>query len=113
MECLRLRVKNLDFENQTIAVRSGKGDKDREAILPSRLIKSMQHQSEHEQLLHEHDMNHGHGSVAMPYSLARKYPDAQYELAWKFVSQHVCRVVIPVPALYAAIIFIRAMSSRQ
>ena len=85
MECLRLRVKDLDFENQTITVRSGKGDKDCVTILPSRLIKSMQHQSEHVQLLHERDMNHGHGSVAMPYSLGRQYPDAQYELAWKFV----------------------------
>ena len=85
MECLRLRIKDLDFESQTITVQSGKGDKDRVTILPGRLIESLRHQADHIRLLHEQDMNQGHGSVAMPYSLARKYPNAQYELAWKFL----------------------------
>jgi integron integrase len=85
MECLRLRVKDLDFENQTITVRSGKGDKDRVTILPARLADTLRHQVDHVRLLHDRDLQTGHGSVAMPHALARKYPNAPYELAWKFL----------------------------
>lgn len=85
MECLRLRIKDVEFNQQTITVRSGKGDKDRVTVMPAKLVDPLRHQVDHVRLLHERDMQMGHGSVAMPYSLARKYPNAQYELAWKFL----------------------------
>ena len=54
-------------------------------MMPARLVDPLRHQVDHVRLLHERDTQMGHGSVAMPYSLARKYPNAQFELTWKFL----------------------------
>jgi integron integrase len=85
MECLRLRVKDIDFEQSAIIVRSGKGDKDRRTLLPEPLIPHLQSQIESVRLLHERDLDAGFGSVYLPFALDRKYPRAKFELGWQFV----------------------------
>jgi integron integrase len=85
MECVRLRVKDLDFGLSQVVVRNGKGFKDRVTILPENLQTLMKTQLEYARRLHENDLNKGFGTVHLPYALARKYPNAQKEWIWKFV----------------------------
>jgi integron integrase len=85
MECVRLRVKDLDFGLSHVVVRNGKGFKDRVTILPENLQTLMKTQLEYARRLHENDLNKGFGTVHLPYALARKYPNAQKEWIWKFV----------------------------
>jgi len=84
-ECLNLRVKDVDFDYRQILVRDGKGAKDRVTMLPEQAIEPLRRQLEHAKELHEHDLASGHGDVELPDALARKYPRAPYEWAWKFV----------------------------
>jgi integron integrase len=84
-EALRLRVKDLDFGFRQIVVRDGKGGKDRFTVLPAKLIEPLQKQLEFVRKLHEQDLRHGLGRVAMPFALARKYPNAEKEWAWQYV----------------------------
>jgi integron integrase len=90
MECLRLRVKDVDLEYRQILVRDGKGDKDRVTMLPDKLIEPLRAHLERARGLHARDLREGYGEVNMPYALARKYPRAGREWAWQFVfpSQH-------------------------
>ncbi len=85
MECLRLRVKDLDFEYKTITVRDGKGEKDRITPLPETIIPDLRRQIERVRLLHEEDLAAGYGEVYLPYALAEKYPGAARELAWQYL----------------------------
>src|SRR5687767_11367229 len=85
MECVRLRVKDLDFEYKTVTVRDGKGEKDRITPMPDSLIQPLQRQLERVRLLHEEDLAAGFGSVYLPNALDRKYPNAATELAWQYV----------------------------
>ena len=85
MECVRLRVKDLDFEYKTVTVRDGKGGKDRIAPLPESLIPALQRQIERVRLLHEDDLAAGCGSVYLPYALETKYPNAATELIWQYL----------------------------
>lgn len=85
MEVIRLRVKDVDFEYQTITVRSGKGNKDRVVTLPAGLIPYLKKQFESVKLKHQLELAAGFGSVHMPHALARKYPNAAYEFGWQFV----------------------------
>ncbi|HJR80329.1 MAG TPA: integron integrase [Anaerolineales bacterium] len=85
MECVRLRVKDIDFEYKTITVRDGKGEKDRITPMPDSLIQPLQRQLERVRLLHEEDLAAGFGSVYLPNALDRKYPNAAAELAWQYV----------------------------
>jgi integron integrase len=84
-ECLKLRVKDVDFEYRQIVVRDAKGGKDRVTILPDSVIDSLKRQLERVKALHERDLAAGYGDVELPEGLARKYPRAAYDLAWKFV----------------------------
>jgi len=84
-ECLRLRVKDLDFGNMTLVVRAGKGDKDRSTFLPAALVADLQEHLAGVQLLHQQDLDDGLGEVAMPTALARKYPNAAKSWAWQYV----------------------------
>ena len=90
MECLRLRVKDVDLEYRQILVRDGKGDKDRVTMLPDKLIEPLRAHLERARGLHARDLREGYGEVNMPYALARKYPRAGREWASQFVfpSQH-------------------------
>jgi integron integrase len=84
-ECLRLRVKDLDFEQRQLTVRSGKGDKDRLTMLPDRLIAPLQSHLQQVKRLHQADLAAGHGRVYLPYALARKYPNADREWGWQYL----------------------------
>ncbi len=85
MECVRLRLKDLDFEYRTITVRDGKGAKDRVVPLPDTVIPALHRQVERVRLLHEEDLAEGAGAVYLPYALAEKYPSAAKELIWQYL----------------------------
>jgi integron integrase len=84
-ECLRLRVKDLDFSYQQIVVRDAKGSRDRVTILPATLTESLQAQLELAKSVHQRDLAAGFGEVGLPFALAQKYPNAQWEWRWQFV----------------------------
>ena len=85
MECLRLRVKDLDFEQRQIIVRDGKGEKDRITMLPDSLIAPLRDHLRRVQQIHQQDLAAGYGRVHLPYALAVKYPNAAQEWAWQYV----------------------------
>jgi integron integrase len=85
MECVRLRVKDIDFNRNEILVRDGKGAKDRITVLPRVLIAPLQNHLARVSLLHVDDLAKGFGEVYLPDALARKYPSAPREWAWQFV----------------------------
>ena len=85
LECVRLRVKDVDFGRNEILVRDGKGGKDRRVPLPQRLQTPLADAVERVRVLHEHDMTEGIGEVWLPHALARKFPNAGYELGWQYV----------------------------
>ncbi len=74
MECLRLRVKDIDFAQSQIIVRDGKGEKDRVTMLPASLVAPLQEHLARVKHLHERDLARGHGYVDLPYALARRSP---------------------------------------
>jgi len=76
MEALRLRVKDVDFARNEIAVRNGKGGHDQRTVLPASLVPTLQLEVERVRALHSHDLASGHGAVWLPHALARKYPKA-------------------------------------
>ncbi len=85
MECVRLRVKDLDFDQHVIIVRDGKGAKDRVTILPDSLITPLREHLQRVRLIHQQDLKDGYGSVYLPYALERKYPNASKEWIWQYV----------------------------
>ncbi|MCK5880841.1 MAG: integron integrase [Sinobacterium sp.] len=84
-ECLRLRVKDIDFDQVKIIVRSGKGGKDRATVLPARLVDDLKLQIQTVIALHEIDLKKGLGEVYMPHALAAKYPKQSKGRAWQFL----------------------------
>lgn len=85
MECLRLRVKDVDFELCQITVRNGKGGQDRVTMLPQAIIPALQEHLVHVRALHQQDLQNGYGCVYLPDALARKYPNACTEWGWQYV----------------------------
>jgi integron integrase len=85
MECVRLRVKDIDFEQHQLIVRDGKGQKDRVTMLPTRLIEPLRRQLHSAKRLHQADLTIGRGDVSLPYALERKYPNANREWGWQYV----------------------------
>jgi len=85
MECMRLRVKDLDFERCQITVRDGKGQNDRVTVLPEAVVPELKVLLEDVQALHLHDLNQGFGEVALPFALSVKYPNAAKEWGWQYV----------------------------
>jgi integron integrase len=85
MECIRLRILDIDFGYQHILIRNAKGDKDRIAPLPKILMDPLRAQLRHVEALHNTDLAHGLGSVYLPDALGRKYPKAAKELKWQYV----------------------------
>jgi integron integrase len=85
MECLRLRVKDIDIEGHKIVVRDAKGMKDRITVLPDNLIGILATHLERVRLLHQSDLADGYGTVYLPYALEQKYPRASAEWAWQYV----------------------------
>ena len=85
MECLRLRIKDIDFSYKNITVRDGKGQKDRVTLLPESLIESLKQHMEKVKYLHNKDCKEGFGHVYLPFALARKYPKANREFKWQYL----------------------------
>ncbi len=85
LECLRLRVKDIDFGYRQITVREGKGMRERITILPERLMRPLQAHLARVKELHQQDIARGSGSVYLPSALHRKYPNAAREWAWQYV----------------------------
>ncbi|MEH6826114.1 MAG: integron integrase [Motiliproteus sp.] len=84
-ECLRLRIKDIDFAMNIIIVRQGKGRKDRRTLLPASLTSALQQQVRYVESLHRLDLVCGAGDVYMPFALASKYPVAARSLGWKYL----------------------------
>lgn len=85
MEVLRLRVKDLDFENHQIVVRDGKGENDRFTPFPNSLLEPLRLHLKGVKAQHELDLSLGFGTVYLPYALERKYSNANREFAWQYV----------------------------
>ena len=85
MECIRLRIKDIDFDRGEILVSDGKGAKDRRVPLPQRLREPLQHAIDRARMLHGHDLARGLGRVWLPSALARKYLNADRDLGWQYV----------------------------
>lgn len=85
MECVRLRVKDVDFAYAQITVRDAKGGKDRVTMLPLELVDHLQRHLVRVKAQHEQDLEDGHGKVFLPHALDRKYPNAEGEWAWQYV----------------------------
>ena len=85
MECLRLRVQDIDFGYKQIIIRNAKGNKDRLVPLPTSLVEALKRQIDDVKNLHDEDLAQGFGSVYLPHALARKYPNAPKELRWQYV----------------------------
>ena len=85
MECVRLRVEDLDFEYGQILVRDGKGQKDRVTMLPQTLAEPLKRQLEQVKVLHEEDLAEGFGVVYLPFALERKYSGASRAWGWQYV----------------------------
>src|SRR4051812_11476762 len=84
LECLRLRVQDIDFELNQIIVRNGKGDKDRLTMLPGSIKSALQEHLARVKILHEKDLADGFGEVYLPDALARKYANAPREWGWQW-----------------------------
>jgi integron integrase len=84
-ECLRLRIKDIDFEYKQITIRDGKGEKDRITMLPEKVIEPLKEQLKYVKMLFEKDKGEGYTSVYLPYALDRKYPKAGQELGWRYI----------------------------
>ncbi|MGB9872688.1 MAG: integron integrase, partial [Anaerolineae bacterium] len=85
MECVRLRIQDVDFAYRAITVRDGKGEKDRIVPLPEAVIPELRRQIERVRLLHEEDLAAGCGEVYLPDALGRKYPNAAQEFVWQYL----------------------------
>jgi len=85
MECVRLRVKDVDFGRGEILIRDGKGAKDRVTMLPQSLVGPLQSHLQQRRTLFDDDRQAGKASVYMPDALARKYPNSPTEWGWQYV----------------------------
>lgn len=95
MECLHLRVKDIDFGYHQIIVRDGKGQKDRVTMLPEKITEPLRHHLKSVKLIHEKDLHEGFGVVELPFALSRKYPNAAKEWAWQYVFPSINRSIDP------------------
>jgi integron integrase len=95
IECLSLRVKDIDFAYRQIIVRDGKGARDRATMLPENLVQPLQKHLGKVRALHERDRKEGYGEVRLPHALARKYRRAGYQWAWQYVFPSANRSIDP------------------
>jgi len=85
MECLRLRIKDIDFAGHQIIVRDAKGERDRSVPLPESILFDLQMHIQRVKALHQKDLQEGYGEVHLPFALERKYPNANREPGWQYV----------------------------
>jgi integron integrase len=84
-ECLQLRVKDIDFAQNQVIVRDGKGMESRVTMLPNSLAEELKFHLEIVKRLHQQDLEKGYGSVYLPFALERKYKNADRDWVWQFV----------------------------
>lgn len=85
MECMRLRVKDIDFERKRIILHGTKSNRDRVTLLPVSVIVPLRLHMAKVKAQHDQDLANGYGSVELPGLLAKKYPKAQYEWVWQYI----------------------------
>jgi integron integrase len=85
LEGLRIRVKDLDFDQDQIVVRGGKGDKDRITMLPQTLKSELRRHLAEVRVLHEKDLGRGAGKVDLPTAMARKFPGGDRDWRWQWI----------------------------
>ena len=85
MECIRLRIQDVDFGQRKLYVRDGKGGKDRVTVLPPNIVNELQQHIIKVTALHHRDLEAGFGEVYLPSALVRKYPNAARETGWQYV----------------------------
>jgi len=95
MECIRLRVKDVDFSYNQIIVRSGKGNKDRVTMLSQKVKEPLKKHLETVKATHDRDLSEGYGNVYLPYALERKYPNAGTSWGWQYVFPALKRSIDP------------------
>ncbi len=85
LECVQLRVKDINFDSRYILIRSGKGGKDRRTLLPDRVRDPLEAHLRKIRTQHQEDVEKGAGWVELPNAIARKYPDAGISWPWQWV----------------------------
>jgi len=85
LECLRLRIKDVDFGRREIVIHDGKGEKDRVTVLPESVAGDLKRHLERVRAWHEQDLALGFGQVYLPHALARKFQRADREWCWQYV----------------------------
>lgn len=95
MECLRLRVKDVDFGQRHIVVRDGKGQRDRVTLLPTSVVGPLRRQIARVAEIHRQDLAEGFGRVYLPFALAKKYPNADLEPGWQYLFPASSRALDP------------------
>jgi len=85
LECVRLRIQDIDFKYNQITVHDGKGQKDRVTMLPVTFKNELKLQIKYVKILHQQDLQNGFGAVYLPYALERKYKNAASELRWQYL----------------------------
>jgi integron integrase len=85
MECLRLRVQEVDFFSNQLLVRAGKGNKDRVTVLPAATLEPLRQHLDRIKLQYQRDIEQGQGGASLPNALEKKYPNAPREWGWQFV----------------------------
>ena len=95
MECIRLRVQDIDLDRLSVTVIGEKGGKDRVVTLAKELVVPLGHHLEYTKLTHQRDIAEGYGRVYLPYALERKYPDAVTSWGWQYIFPATRRSVDP------------------
>ena len=85
MECVRMRIKDIDFERNLIYLRAAKGGKDRTTLLPESVNQDLRFQVERVRRIHQQDLAKGYGETNLPAALSRKFPNAGKEFRWQYV----------------------------
>jgi integron integrase len=85
IECLRLRIKDIDPEYMQLTVYDGKGAKDRRTMLPEKLVPHIERQIEYSRGIFERDRTAGHAGVSIPYAIDQKYVHAPRKWAWQYL----------------------------
>ena len=85
LECLRLRVKDVDFENKTLTLKDTKSNRDRVTCLPESVVPALMLHMDKVKAQHTIDLTEGRGEVELPFALDRKYPNAPFEWGWQYV----------------------------